>query len=321
MKQAKSNPALALWQDLTEAGIVHGDFPVGSIGSPWYVKILLGFSGWLAALFLLGFFAVGLEQLLASKPASLVSGGILLVIAFFMLRRQQRNPFVGQLALAFSLAGQGLVVWTLVESLGEQAASTWFLVALFEVVLAWVMPDFVHRVFSAFAVGISLSVMLALQREPHLQPALLFAVVCGLWLQELRFPALMSRVVPFAYGLTLALLCTKTVLLLLVDLASELRREQIEFMWILPWMGEALCALVTLGVVWVLLRRNHLAPLEPAFIAAMVAALVLCGISQEARGITIGLTLLLLGYAGANRVLFGLGVLALLLLAAVFRAA
>ncbi len=50
-----------LWGSLLKAGLVEGQPPAtDTIESPWYVKAILAFSGWLAAIFLLGFRGCGI---------------------------------------------------------------------------------------------------------------------------------------------------------------------------------------------------------------------------------------------------------------------
>ena len=42
------------WQTLLDAGLVSGaEPPAGKLESPWYVRLMLGVAGWIAALFLL----------------------------------------------------------------------------------------------------------------------------------------------------------------------------------------------------------------------------------------------------------------------------
>ncbi len=65
-------------------------------------------------------------------------------------------------------------------------------------------------------------------------------------------------------------------------------------------------------VVWRLLQRlNHRLP-EPLAITALVCTVILSAVSIEAPGITAGMMILLLGFAGSNRVLMGLGIVSLL---------
>jgi hypothetical protein len=102
-----------LWAKLRRAGVVQGPpHEPEAPAPPWYVKALLAFSGWLAAIFLFGFVAVGFHFIAESALASLISGGVLIAAAYGLLRAGN-NPFVEHLALAVSLAGQAWVVWAL----------------------------------------------------------------------------------------------------------------------------------------------------------------------------------------------------------------
>ena len=70
--------------------------------------------------------------------------------------------------------------------------------------------------------------------------------------------------------------------------------------------------MVTLYVVWHLLQRYGQAISERLSITALLGTLLLCAVSMEVQGITVGMFIILLGFAGANRVLLGLGIVSLL---------
>ncbi|MEZ5507009.1 MAG: DUF4401 domain-containing protein [Gammaproteobacteria bacterium] len=78
------------------------------------------------------------------------------------------------------------------------------------------------------------------------------------------------------------------------------------------WLGNVLLTLVIVFVVWRLLQRHGLTWTDRRWQAAMIAALLLGVLSQEVSGISIGMTLLILGFAHANRVLMGIAIAALL---------
>ena len=69
---------------------------------------------------------------------------------------------------------------------------------------------------------------------------------------------------------------------------------------------------VTLYVVWHLLQRYGQSISERLSITALLGTLLLCAVSMEVQGITVGMVIILLGFAGANRVLLGLGIVSLL---------
>ncbi|MCP5010946.1 MAG: DUF4401 domain-containing protein, partial [Aestuariibacter sp.] len=67
-----TSTAEILWGQLQQTGVVSATMPASTkIHSPWYVRIMLGFSGWIAALFLLGFVVAGLQFVIESKTASI----------------------------------------------------------------------------------------------------------------------------------------------------------------------------------------------------------------------------------------------------------
>lgn len=307
-----SRPAEALWETLLAAGLVKGVAPAADrIESPWYVKGLLAFSGWLAALFLLGFVGVGFQFIMESGLASLITGGVLMGAAYAVLRVPQ-NEFLGHLALAMSIAGQALAVWAFYEMLDTHGAPLWALVALMEVLLAGIMPNFVHRVLSAYAAALALAMTLASLRLPHLVQGLVMPLAAWQWLNAFRYPNYMRYMRAIGYGLVIALIQLTGMTLFFREGMGWLIGYGPGDALLPPWPGEAATGAVMLYVVWKLLRRSGLRPAEPFALATLLGTLLFCGVSLEAHGIAVGMTIILLGFAGGNRVLLGLGVAALL---------
>ena len=61
-------------------------------------------------------------------------------------------------------------------------------------------------------------------------------------------------------------------------------------------------------VVWWLLRGQGRALSQPATMAALGATGLLSAVSMEASGMTTAMVIMLLGFAGGNRTLLGLGI-------------
>lgn len=301
-----------LWTTLSRAGLTEGAAPAtGKLGSPWYVKVLLAFSGWLAALFLLGFIAMGFEFVLENNAAALIVGGLMIGAAFAVLRIP-KNEFVEHLGLAVSLAGQALVVYAVFDSTGISQTSGWLLVALLQVPLAVVMPNFVHRVFSAYVAAFALSVAMALRGWPDIVSGVVMLVAAWCWLEEFRYPRQMRRIRAIGYGLVLALIQLKgTALFGYRTMGWHHARNQLE-VWAVPWFGEVLTGAVALYVVWQLLQRYGQNIRGRVAITALLGTVLLCGVSIKVQGITAGMVILVLGFAGSNSVLLGLGVVSLL---------
>lgn len=74
--------------------------------APWYVGLLAGLAAWLAAVLLIGSTLIVLQG--DSPAVAAVTGLLLLGSAILLLRRS--GVFAGQLGLALSLAGQGMLV-------------------------------------------------------------------------------------------------------------------------------------------------------------------------------------------------------------------
>lgn len=301
-----------LWAQLRAAELVQGELPAaGESPSPWYIKVLLAFSGWLAALFLMGFLAVAIEMLWREPVTGLVVG-LLMIASAYGLLRIPRNEFVAHLALAISLAGQGWVVFSLFDLLGNHPAGFWLLIGILQVLLAWLMPNFIHRVFSSGAAALAFSVALASLHLPYLFSSAILLGAAWLWLNEFRYPHHLQMVHALGYGLVLALMILKGTTLFGQEMMIWHYRHNEQQPLTTPWMGEALNGLVALLIIWKLLQHyfTHLSQGAPLII--MIGMLVLCLVSLEAHGIAAGMILLILGFGSSNRVLLGLGIISLL---------
>lgn len=301
-----------LWTTLLQAGLVQGSAPEADrLESPWYVKGLLAFSGWLAALFLLGFIAVAFQFILKSGAVSFITGAAMIGGAFAILRIP-KNEFFEHLGLAVSLAGQALVVWGIFETTEKNDELAWVLIALLQVPLAVVMPNFVHRVFSSFVAAFAFAMALSSIGVPYVFSGIVMFLAASLWLNEFRYPQHMRKIRAISYGLVLALIQLKGSALFAYASMSWRSGRNASELWVQPWMGEVLTGVVTLYVVWQLLQRHGHAITDRLTITALLATLLLCAVSLEAGGITAGMVIMLLGFAGGNRVLLGLGIASLL---------
>lgn len=147
-----------------EAGSVDADI-VPAHDRPWYIGLLLGASGWLAGLFLLGFVALLFQP--HTAPEAGLAGTVLLAAAWGLFKADREGSFVTQLALALSIAGQCLLLFAVNEhspSLGAVTASA----LLLQTVLVVVMPNPLHRTLSTLFATIAwaLTVRFALFGEP-----------------------------------------------------------------------------------------------------------------------------------------------------------
>ncbi|MFQ3786442.1 DUF4401 domain-containing protein [Halomonas sp. A29] len=284
-----------------------------TLETPWFVRALQAFSGWLAALFLLGFIGMGAVFVLDSSVAAATLGLVMIAGAFALLRGAN-GDFVEHLALAGSLAGQLLVAWALGAALESVSAGFWWSLVGLQAVLALVMPSLTHRTFSAFAA--SLAFYLALTEgasAPSLAGGLVLLALTVLWLNEFRWPAHMRQLQALGYGLLLGLLAIQvmgyhgqSLLLGRYDYGTGLT-------WLEPWVGDGLATLALLLLIRHVFRRHRYAIAPSARVAAYGAAAVLMLLSLQAHGLSQGAVVVALGFAIANRLVMGFGGLLLLL--------
>lgn len=302
-----------LWMALLRAGVVADEAPPAiALTSPWYVKFLLAASGWIASLLLLGFLALVCKPLVDDSTIAGCIGGAMLLVAFAMLRLSQ-NAFVEHLALALSLAAQALVSYWIFEHAPEREMLGWLWMLLLQVALVALMPHFIHRVVSTFVAGIALFMLLTNSGCSFAVSGTLMIGVAWCWLNEWRYPAQIRLVQATGYGLVLALIAFHAIgstgsslLLHIVSLDAK--------QWGVPWMGTAIQTVVMLVAVGMIVQRSRHPLSQPPAILALLGTTVICGLSFEVHGLNAGIMLVLLGFAGANRVLLGLGITALLAL-------
>jgi len=301
-----------LWSTLAAAGLTSGDMPAAEPHTPWYVRVMLGFAGWLAASFLLGFVGVAFMFVMQSRTAAVSLGFMVIAAAYAVFRMAPRNDFSAMFGIAVSFAGQALVaigILGLFER-GLAGAAPYATIAAIEAALALIMPNFIHRVVSAYGAGIAFAYACEMSGAHALGAGVLAASVAFVWLQEARLGRRVAIVSPVGYGLTLALIQVEGMASWRHSLAMLVQEKP--FLGASAWIGEALVGIAFLVSVWALLRRAAWEAGELRTLLGLAAAVLLGAASFKAPGIAAGLMIVLLGFAGGNRVLAGLGIASLL---------
>lgn len=305
-----------LWQLLCDKGLAEGTLPpTGEIPSPWYVRLMLGVAGWIGALFLLGFVGAAFAFVLKSTVAACVLGLLCCAGAYFIFKRKPDSDFMAQFGLAFSLAGQGMVVAGLFAAFKHDSVMLYFGAFVLEAGLALLLPNFIHRVLTGWGAMLALSLTLGRIGMPGLPSALAAAACAAIWLREIQSAGLnaasRTRWQPLGYAMALSLVMLDVSLLLghgtwwpHASAPSWLTQHA------LP-ISAAMVAVVFLSSVMQLLRHAGIAPGSRAGVAALGSALLVAALSFPAHGLSGALLVLLLGYAAGNRVLAGIGLAAL----------
>jgi hypothetical protein len=171
--------------------------------APWFVAVLAGAGGWAAAALL----GTGLVALLHVRGGALLATGLVLVAGSAAARAVVRGAFATQLALALSLAGQGMVVARLLE--GARGAGPWLLLAALEAILVVAFADPVHRFLSTLAAAVFLRVALGKEGLGAAAPAVFGGALVVLWAapgRAFRPPVASALRRPLGYGIAAAFL-------------------------------------------------------------------------------------------------------------------
>ncbi|MDP5029913.1 DUF4401 domain-containing protein [Paraglaciecola sp.] len=270
--------------------------------SPWFIKVLLAIAGWLAALFCFGFFAITLLDLVDNNVVRAIIGVITIFGAFFILKAPQ-SEFFEHIGLAVSLNGQALIGWALFDYFASQDTLLWAIVLVLQSALAWLMPSFLHRLFSTLAAAFALSLLLAIFGLSSLFSSILMMGAAWLWLHEFRLKSL-SRTRAIAYGITLGLIAIKAS-----SNTSDLWPE-LESATINQWIDEGLNCLILLYISWQLLQRYDIAIPSAHANLVLVATLLLGLASLQTPGVAVAMMLIILGYSSSHATLMGLGTIA-----------
>jgi hypothetical protein len=301
-----------LWQQLCDNGLAQGELPAQETGgSPWYVRVMLGFAGWLGALFLLGFMGLGFHSLFNSAPGALTAGVVFCAAAYGLYRIDIDNDFVDQFGLAIGMAGQAMVMIGLFNAFNTNAPTAFLLLFVFEAALSAVIPNFLHRVITTWAALLALSFGLQRLGVYGVAPALAAAGFAMVWLSEQRWTAA-APWRPIGYGLALALVQIDAALLWNVGMLFRLTGDAPAGLALYaPQIGAALTGAVFLACAWRLLEREKITLDQRSGMFLAGAAVAVALFSFAAHGLTSALLVVLLGYAAGSRVLTGLGLFAL----------
>ena len=278
-----------------------------AVQQPWYIRAMVGFGAWLASLLLIGF--VGSFALMAEAGYAFV--GIVFIGAAIFARRRYDNDFMVQAALAVSLAGQALLSWGFVQTIGgdEPEAYCTFVIVMSSV-LFFAMPDRIHRVIMVLLAAACTTALLYFLHlndvVPVLGPMLAAALVVlhleqGMLIEE-GYGSLLR---PLLVGLMLAafgLLLISTIYVL-----PELTRGETEI-YPRPWVSTLILGALLLWVAGRTLSTiDSVSGSRSAVVIYALLLLVVAG-CHAAPGILLALIVVLLGAASGDRNFVGAGI-------------
>ena len=295
--------------------------------SPWFISLLFGFSGVFASLFFIGFLTLILDNtgLLDSTLALFIIGAILSVIGGFLFynARIRHSPFWNSLAFAITLAGQGYIAYALLASEIAEPLNI-MLLLLVQLLMTVAIPNFIYRLLSATLAlsclfyllnyyhlsEISLGLLALITSVTHLQRYTLAAFIPTKW--RMNALEIMSAI---GYASAYVLLSV-SVYFIAAEYGNSFANfnsldsygEAFSYNY---YLAQGLLTLASLYAAYLILKRYHIKLLSAAGLL-ISAAIVLLGImSIYVSGLLATSLIIIIATANSQRVLLGLGVIAL----------
>jgi len=303
-----------LWDLLSNSDLLIGEQPIlQKEESPWFVKILLGFSGWLAAIFLLLSLGAMFGFVFEKPLACVVLGIIFLSIAYQLLRKNQ-NEFFENLAFVLSLASQALIFYAIAEIFENSERLAMLVVICVQIALFILIPHFLHRVFSAGSAAITFLIFASTFGLEYLASSLLLLLFVYLSLNEFTFGVFREKVSAAIYGIVFIIIPFYVSLRFQISKGfylDDLSNPEL-FAKIAYWGGELFLIVSLLYCLIHLLKRLQIKLHSRTAIVVLLTSLILAYLGSYAAGVTLSVIVLLCGFANSNRILQGIAIAALL---------
>jgi hypothetical protein len=303
-----------LWTKLRGAGLAEGEMPAaGEARAPWFVRLMLGIAGWIGALFLLGFVGVAFVFVMKSSIASFIVGAGACALSVVIFRAAPKSDFIAQFGLAVSLAGQALMVFGAAQWFERSLTGIALYIALQQALLFVLVPNFVHRLWAAWTCALAAIYAMLGAGLYAFTPAAATAVFVWAALSEFRLARHGEMLRAAVHGLAItAVMAAVMHGHLLGGLLFGHGPRAFDLGQAGVWLGRIASLAVLVWAVLMLLRREGLALASGQGRVGLAAALILGLASFKAPGVGPATAILIVGYANADRVLTGLGVVALL---------
>ncbi len=305
-----------LWLQLKQKNLTQQeecpDDPFLTDDNDWMVRILQGVGGWFAALFLLVSMAALMTPIIEFPWLCGLLGLVMNFAAFhyyWQHKRTQGSPFLRQLFLVLSLAGQFLVSYAIIDFLGFQHSGLFLVLALYQAFLVAVMHDFVHRLMSAlFAVTLIFwghSELLV----TGVGSALLAIAVVWLWFDKVGWYADKVLYEPLAYAAALTLVGLNIQAL---NWYWQIGRSNDDSVLLYGDMISGCLHLLAFAFLYQRLHHNNMLPDIPRDRYLLISAvLCLAILGFVIPGLSGAVLLLMVGFAVRQRPLMGLGILSI----------
>lgn len=271
----------------------------------WWLEVLIAIAAWVAALFILSAFSGTLFLMGDSAPVRFIGAIILLGGCCFMSRLPQ--DFLQQMAVAFSLAGQALMLWSLHDML-HLSEHQLYLVALIQAAALLFLPlNTAHRWLCSIIVLLCLHLLLDSLRLMACTALILTAITIVLWL---------SRVYRAGHSFSPLLKSVTEVLTLYALLAASFGQSYFSanyYLW--WWLSQAdpyINQIYHYGSAAILLLTGAwLSRHQPLIwrITAVAIMIVMSVLLQNAAGLLLSTAIMLATFYGCSKAWFRISLL------------
>lgn len=295
--------------------------------SPWFISLLFGMSGILASLFFIGFLTLLLDSsgLLDSTLAVFIIGALLSVIGGFLFYnvRSRHSAFWDSLAFAITLAGQGYIAYALLANEITEPLNI-MLLLLVQLLMTVVIANFIYRFLSA---TLALSCLLYLLNYYHLSEVslgLLALITSVTHLQRYTLAAFIpTKWRASFFDIINAIGYASAYVLLSVSvyfIAAEYGNSFASFnsldsdgeAFIYNYhLAQGLLTLASLYAAYLILKRYQVKLISAAGLLISAVIIILGVVSIYVSGLLATSLIIVIATANSQRVLLGLGIIAL----------
>lgn len=302
-----------LWQCLTEKGLTtQSSLPEHNQGPLW-LTLLTGLSGWVAAVFFLGFSVLMVEEFFRFEDRmALVVGLMYAVIARGIYSQSKGLEFLTQLGFATNLAAMLATLWGLAHYFDEPGSVYWLAGACVLALNGWFCRYGADGQLSVFGALVLLAQAFdSVNGAAWMLPALLLALgwVNGLWQPWIRLT--LAGIHPFARRLSHGMVLLVLTLPLVLD-------EQLMFLgaaWTLEGLGGTafIFAKVASYLMFIIFCAALLRRLDVPVWGWVLGTLGLTLLFSQFSGLALAMALWLFGWQRRERLYVLLAAVAALL--------
>jgi|GEM_PF-316598 len=304
-----------LWAELESNGLVEEQAPKGQedkSSNLWYVRVLQGFAGWLAAVFMLGFLGLGVGGLFEYPVAMMIMGVIINASAYVFFKSKSASDFFEQMVLAFSLTGQFVFAFGLVQFFGFADRQWLVMIGLYQIILVFLMHNYLHRFLSTWFAIIALFWGFEYVVYSGLGSALVAGLFVWIWLEKTGWEAEKAFYEPIGYALAFTLLQLNVQSQFwLFDLINHRNSEVTWMVLNAPWFSATLNAVILLYFVARIVKERQICLSSTTGKLIVLGTVLLLFSALPVIGVSSALLVLLLGFSRQRVLLMVLGGLAL----------